>query len=150
MTGNVIYSKFNRLQNNSAYRNSIGFDIDVLSSENTLIFNRAFLNSYQGIEVQDSTLNSITSNIIENNTAYNLSLDVANGNSIFSNILENSQTGVLQDGSSLNTVRSNIIRNNGIGVDIPGLPASNRIPSNNNSIYDNLIRNRVNGQDPIV
>ena len=147
ITGNVIYSSFNLLQNNTVYGNSIGLDVDGLSSQNTLKFNTVVANTQWGLYVQDSNGNNITSNVVENNTAANIQLSVANNNSILSNTIENSGIGVTLGGSSRNLVKSNLVTNNGLGINIPGPAGSPFIPADNNSIYNNIFRNTMNGLD---
>jgi len=147
ITGNVIYSSFNLLQNNTVYSNSIGLDVDALSSQNILKFNSVVLNAQWGIYVQGSNSNNITLNVVENNTAANLQLRVANSNSILSNTVEYSQIGITMDGSSRNAIKSNLVSNNGLGINIPGPVGPSYVPSDNNSIYNNIFRNTVNGLD---
>ncbi len=147
ITGNVIYSSFNMLQNNTVHGNSIGLDVDVLSSQNTLAFNQVTFNTQWGIYVQDSNGNNITSNIVQNNTAVNLQMSVSNNNNILSNTFRYSQTGVVLGGSSYNAIQSDVVSNNGLGIDVPGPVGPSFIPSDNNSIYNNIFRNTVNAHD---
>ena len=51
------------------------------------------------------------------------------------------------DGSSRNAIKSNLVSNNGLGINIPGPVGPSYVPSDNNSIYNNIFRNTVNGLD---
>lgn len=140
VTDNTTISGFT-IRDAGANPNEIGhFGIKLMSNNNSITDNILTENSYHGLYLVNANYNTITQNFVHRNHWGGIVLEgsdynTISNNNVVENLLQNNGVGVwLKDGSDVNTIENNTITRNDGGIGF--MPQYSVV-----SCYDNIVRN---------
>jgi len=117
-------------------RNGHYYGIYLENTRNGKVENCILDNNHFGIYLHYSSNNTLSGNIIENNSYYGIYLGGSDNNSVISNRVENNLCGLYLYLSSNNTLSGNRLDNNACGFDVDGdnFPHFVQVVDNSNSV----------------